>query len=199
MSILDFNVHNFWTRSQIEQSGDSKADAIYLAVGIALTRWEIVEEAFSGLFGYFVESPAQAATRAYGTVMANAAKIKMMEEAAQIFFRLYQIEDKYSKTLEKLLEHYEYAHGRRSDIAHGVVMGFIKGAENLGSYLVPPRYNSRNTKAFAEPNVGDFFYLRIAKYHYTSLDISMFTGKFNLLQQELLQFWTRLVEIHPQK
>ncbi len=196
--MLDYPAQEYWKRPAGKPRGESDVNAIFLSVGIALSRWEAVEQLFSWLFGYFVESPAQAATRAYGIVTANHSKRAMMDEAAQVFFRLRRAGEEFSKPLEKLLAHYGQAASRRGDIAHGMVMTFDVGGENLGSFLVPPVYNSRNTRAFAPQPVADNFTFSTVKYRYTSEEISQFTMMFNDLQQETMKYFGRLAKKYPQ-
>lgn len=198
MSMLDHPATELWKRPQGKPQGESDANAIYISVGIALSRWEALEGFLSMLFGYFVESPAQAATRAFGTLTSNQNKQLMMKEAAQIFFRLHGAGKESSEPLEILLQHYGQAVGRRNDIAHGMAMNFVFGDEHRGVFWIPPFYNSRNTLAFADPTTTDNSLFSQLKYRYTSEDISTFTGMFNDLLHETLTYYGRLADKYPQ-
>lgn len=163
-----------------------------------MSRWEAVEETFSSLFAYFVQSPAQAAARAYGAVIGNQSRRQMIEEASEVFLRMHRAEQQFAGPLGRLLDHYSNGASRRNDVAHGYVMNIQVASQDLGHFLIPPFYNSRNTRAFVSQPISDNLTFSTAKYRYTSEDIARFTAMFNELQHEALKYFAQLAAAFPQ-
>src|SRR5215211_3239412 len=86
------------------ERGDDDVIRLYTAIGIALTHWEIAENAFAHLFGTLV-SPAKVsfpAERAYASVQSARGRKELILAAAEVFadlldwfeeFRLYHRKD----------------------------------------------------------------------------------------------------------
>lgn len=187
-----------WKRPAPGDQGDATEDAIYLAVGRALSRWELVDNFMARLFATLVNSPSQASARAFGSVVSPQGRREMVENAGEIYFDDPNRHKHDAGVLGKLLKNYGEAASRRNDIAHGIAAEITDGAKpKLGWFLVPPDYNSKRTsppaiaeRAFGEAqfSVGAEFhisrnrsYLKRANYTYTSADIISFTRKFEEL------------------
>jgi hypothetical protein len=80
-----------WDPRPISPLGDSKEDAIFTAVGQALTEWEVLENRCARLFAVLVSANHKRAylapaIRAYGTVVSAATRQQMLVNAAEAYF-----------------------------------------------------------------------------------------------------------------
>ncbi|SPJ13859.1 hypothetical protein SBBP2_1030001 [Burkholderiales bacterium] len=66
----------FWERPPPQWDGDEFSEPIFLGVGIALSKWEIVETFFAMIFKHLIESRSNAAGRVfYRLVMSSCGKL----------------------------------------------------------------------------------------------------------------------------
>src|SRR4051812_41171572 len=75
-----------WQRPALSAQGDATEDEIYLSVGRALSRWELVDNFMARLFATLVNSPSQASARAFGTVVSPQGRRDMLEKAGEVYF-----------------------------------------------------------------------------------------------------------------
>lgn len=115
---------DFRPRKTLDLHGDDTARDVFASVGYALSQWEHVEEMFASLFAFLCgpTKATHASFRAYGTLTATAARSKMIDAAAEVFFSKFP-DATFKKRLADILLVYGDAGARRNEIAHGIVMG----------------------------------------------------------------------------
>ncbi len=187
----------FWKRPEPKASGDESYDAILQAVGSALTAWENLENDFARLFGMLCSgSPpfsSPAAQRAYGAIASNSGRRDAMVAAAEVHFNLHTHTKEAPAKFARLMAHFQQGSSRRNEIAHGYAVHYEVDGRDLGSFLIPPEYNSRKTsvwtlEAAKAAEAGDSFAGLRVDYRYTSGDIVGFAAKFALLRNSVLRF-----------
>jgi len=180
-----------WDDRPHPKRGDKKADTTYAAIGRALTQWEYLEAKLAELFSQLVggewpsgdEVPYHPADRAYGSVLGSAARLTMIEEAANGHFQWYP-NPALEKRLHKLIgtECRQFA-GKRNNIAHGIVdMRFSDPPKlKLGYWLVPSYYATKK-----HPLKGP------SSYAYASAEITYFLREFDRLWVETGEMITNI-------
>jgi hypothetical protein len=162
--------------------GHNPPDAIYTSVGIALSRWEHLESGLTRLFQLLCETPSFAACRAYGTVESCFSKSQMLRAAAVVFFDTRQpFDEKHDTEIKALLKAYEKGQELRNNIAHGMVIGYMFGAGQLGYFLCPPSGATKKIKRGNKP-----YFDRIA-YFYDVEDIEYCAARFVSLLDEAMR------------
>ncbi len=137
-----------WNRPPLRDRGDATADLTYGAVGMAITQWEMLEDAVADLFAVLVQGQYSIAQRVYGAITTSHVRREALRNAAEIVFRNIAASEEERNTFAQLLDNFSRASARRDDIAHAIVMGFQLSREpnapmeDLGCFLLPPRYNS---------------------------------------------------------
>lgn len=187
----------YWQPPQRRGQGDGHEDAIYLAVGKALSEWELVEWWFAGLFGLLVAAHAEgqqfvAAERAYGVVVSGPVRKEMLQQAAKVFFA-FAGEKQEKDEFDLLIRHYDAALVIRNHIAHGTATRWIIDDVDHGIFLEPPSHNSKKTKRdkmqkFEGTNSDSMF----VTYRYTSDQILEFCSRFRLLKFATSRYRTDL-------
>lgn len=182
-----------WNRPAFKERGDSNADDIHKAIGMAISNWENLEEAFAVLFGLLVESRSPAAKRAYGAIASNSGRRDALAAAAEVYVHRKKLDDDYKASFDLLLGHFQLAAARRNEIVHGHVVRFDFDGEDHGAFLLPASYNTKKTEAFLTPS-DDKYSFALADYRYTSEDVMTFTAKFasftNLVSRFSFQLFT---------
>jgi len=160
--------------------GNSREDAIFSAVGQALTEWEQLENACAQLFAVLVSANHKRAylapaIRAYGTVNSAATRCKMLANAGGAYFAKRKTKaQKHEADFDDLLKAYSNFASRRNDIAHGSVQRVFltkRGTRPaaLGLYLTPSFYNPQKFKN------------EQLSYLYTSNDLIFYRQEFTKL------------------
>jgi hypothetical protein len=174
-------------------TGSADSNAVYRAVGMALTSWEFIETALADIFSVVVGEaaigfiPRTPASMAYGTIVGFGGRADMLDAAARGFFRLSdkekrnadfaQATNQIQGQFEVLLKEARAFAARRNDIAHGQV-----NSDKHGSYLYPPFYS---TKKFPMTD-SDFATIHdVAAYCYTADDIHFYRQCFEDLYDRL--------------
>lgn len=176
-----------WDKQPTPPEGDKKASTTYEAVGRALTQWEYLETKLAQVFAVLVgehwdttEPPYSPAIRAYGAIVGAAARLTMIEEAANGFFNVRPDPDLKKKLFDFIGECRHFA-GQRNNIAHGIVdLRFTpraKSKKSFGHYLVPSFYGAKKNPIGGPQGYG-----------YTSVEISYFAKQFDIL-------WVRADEL----
>jgi hypothetical protein len=125
--------------------GEAQADSIHLAVGRALHTWELMESALARIFGALVQSRAEGALRAYGSVVSFSGRKDMLTMAFECYPKK---DDPIASAFPNLLDEIKEFSARRNEIAHGIAKEFYshefgKQPTSRGSYLVAPWYGSK--------------------------------------------------------
>jgi hypothetical protein len=168
-----------WAMVARTKRGAATDDALYIAVGAALSTWELVEEGLAELFALFIGAPEagpasghQPAIRAYGSVISFKGRIEMVSAAAQAFFHKEPDSPVYQQFGRLMVEASGYS-GRRNDIAHGRVQ-LMPGK---GFYVFPGLYNSSKNP------VG-----REAVYAYNDTQVHHYREGFRALSEKLTDY-----------
>jgi hypothetical protein len=169
--------------------GDENDDPLYLAIGRALSEWEELETALSGLFAVLVESRSSAAVRAYGIVASAQGRYDLLCNAAEVFFA--ERDQAVYAQFREIIKVLRLVSPCRNNLAHGVVRQYANySAEGGGFYQVSPEYNSRRTTAFTDFSAEsqDPFAFSTHKYAYTSSQVNSLRDSFHLLTIEVSNF-----------
>jgi hypothetical protein len=181
----EYGLQTTWTLPRAP-FGDEHDDPLYLAVGKALSQWEELETALSGLFAVLVESRSPAATRAYGIVASAQGRYDLLCNAAEVYFA--ERDQAAYAQFREIIKTLRLASPRRNDVAHGVVREYAApDVEGGGFYLVSPDYNSRRTTAFIDLSEDslDPFDFSLHKYAYTTSQVIDLRDRFHLLTTEV--------------
>lgn len=181
--------------------GDKTPDAIYLAVGRALTKWEGLEAAMLGAFvvvtgggDQWHDLPLQ---QAFGAISSPASRADMIIRASKAFFwNMRAIEGKrietdissYEQELKDVIRAYTGWMARRNDLAHGYVTESShpdyahKDQPIVTTYsLCPSHTNSRKWGLISvEPT-----------YHYIASEIDNIADAFEELDTQVSDFVER--------
>lgn len=193
----------YWSRPEILPSkvGDKSEINIFLAVGMALSEWEWVEEELAKLFSVLVSDnirgPSVSALRAFGSVESSSNRINMIKSASEVYFNPEDWERKEIKTgFEKFIGAVRGASHRRNEIAHGHTMSIQlhRGNEfdpptiNGGHFLIAPDYMTGRNSAWPSYSNEDAFGITRSQYRYSSENILEFCKKFTQLKLEVIQY-----------
>jgi hypothetical protein len=158
---------NPWDTAALSGADDT-ADAVYLAVGKALSAWEDLEHQLARLFVFFVTDGAEqqwAAYRAYGSAVAFRGRLEMLQAAAEAHFTLVLADTEMEPRFKALLREVERYAPRRNEIAHGRVQPIGKpsldpedllGWSEIGWCLYPSEYskNQNILKEWDDDKIG---------------------------------------------
>lgn len=164
---------DYWKLHAPQEFGDADSAAIFYAVGMTLSKWEVLEQHFAFLFQRFVEG-SWAAKRAYGSIMSNSGRRDAISAAAEQYFVMDRpARGDLQSRLNRVLNHFKDAGSRRNELAHGVVTKVSIDNVDHGFFLVPPEYNSNKTLVVGSvlSNTPDKFSPMRWKYRYTNQDI----------------------------
>lgn len=190
---------DYWDRPPSRKDGDTGLDGIFRVVGMALTAWEMAEQALADLYLVLAEADgaatANAIARTYGSIESNTGRRNAITSVAEVYFHPHFSEDYVSRPFNELLTHIRNASKRRDDIAHGITQRIGASTKEgyiiYGCFLLPVDYNNSRTNAFANRSVTDpdfpFNFMR-GHYRYTSEDILSFAEKFSALRLAIHRF-----------
>jgi hypothetical protein len=177
-----------WDVRDPSPHGDSDENAIFNAVGHALTEWEHVETACARLFAVLVSAHQRRtyyapAVRAYGSINSFKSRADMLSAAAMAYFsRRKAKRTVFEARFNEALKLYRGFSDRRNDIAHGCLQrvfltekaGKGRRPRAVGFYLLPSFYNPRKFK------MDESF-----AYRYTSSDLIYYRQEFMKLQIQI--------------
>ncbi len=177
-----------WDVRDPSPRGDGDENAIFNAVGRALTEWEHVETACARLFAVFVSAHQRRtyhapAVRAYGSVVSFKSRAEMLSAAAMAYFSKRTTKRAaFEARFNEALKLYKAFSDRRNDIAHGCLqrvfltekVGKNRRPRAVGFYLLPSFYNPRKFK------MDESF-----AYRYTSSDLIYYKQEFMKLQIQI--------------
>jgi hypothetical protein len=169
-----------WDPRPVSPMGDSREDAIFSAVGQALTEWEVLENACAQLFAVLVSANHKRAylapaIRAYGTISSAVTRQQMLVKAGEAYFSSRKGKaQRHEAEFTELMKAYSNFAGRRNEIAHGLVQRVFLTKRGIrpaaiGRYLTPSFYNPKKFKN------GQLSYL------YTSSDLIFYRQEFTKL------------------
>ena len=155
-----------WARPARRAVGDEKAEIVFLGVGYALTRWELVELSCSILVNIMVDSHTVAAERAYGTIQGARSRAAALRQIGDVYFgtRQHLMDQRrrdlvehfktHASMFSALVDNYVDASNRRNDIAHGIVWNLTDFDKRLlNHFLVAPLHQSQKNKAWIRDDV----------------------------------------------
>jgi len=198
-----------WDMRRLSPAGSPTAEAVYQAVGHALSIWEFTETQLSDLYLCFIDayygrphgiSPRRAALRAYGSVVSFASRSEIVETAGKAFFnerrrtlndreantRVLEYEKNVSMELGPLLKELRIFCARRNEIAHGIV-----GGAKDRFYLSPSDFNPRKRPLTTKLRTQ----FESAIYHYTADDIDHYRREFEKQAQKILDYIERVLRV----
>ena len=184
-----------WDIPPIPIVGDISDDAIFTAVGVALSQWEYFEGYLGEIYAFLIGSALQTtpAMRSYGAISSFSSRVDMIKAAAAAYFTTNNKEP--SEELKILLERAKSFSLRRNDIAHGIVQPFThpSGLQPRTYALLPSRHATRRRRIEYNLEVSRFD--SVHEYAYTSNEIKYFGSCFSSLANEATSVWVSLLKI----
>lgn len=175
--------------------GDRNPEGIYRAVGYALTKWEGVEIEMGTLFSVLTGGTEPwhyvPAVRAYGSVVSSVARAEMMKQAAEAFFRHFEMEkgiwdetQPWKSEFQEIMKCYNGWVARRNDVAHGYVTESLHPDYStdeqpiISTYqLFPSHVSSKKWPLDWEPH-----------YKYVAKEIDNFAAAFKALDSQVADY-----------
>jgi hypothetical protein len=139
--------------SPLPQKGARTPEAVFEAVGRALSHWELVEQALALLFIFLTtgrhKDRMDPSIRAYGSIVGVKARIAMVRAAAESWFERFP-DCPFSENCKEVLRKCERWSSRRNDIAHGRVSYPPKKTDSWMLYpgLFTMKYSIKGTPKY---------------------------------------------------
>ena len=200
----------FWSRPRIDpnRKGDLSSQAIYEAVGQALSQFEQVEETLSTLFlkltledGVTAHGGSMAVIRAFGAIEANSARLAVIEAAAEVYFGSYWKIPEVREQFDQVIKNVRLAAYVRNEIAHGKCLSVTAHGKNelgettvtvSGYFLVAPSYITGRTSYGKTIDRSDPLGFTMSDYRFTAADIISFGDKFGILWTKISNYMTSM-------
>src|SRR5271169_5894470 len=134
---------NPWDDRPWAEDGNKSENDVFIAVGKALSHWELFEQSIASLFtlvtvgSYY--APSVPTLRAYSSVVSSGNRVRMVQAALESWLSEWKDCPLGDNALSILKECRGWA-GRRNDIAHGLVDRFTDEFAK-GWFLVPGIYS----------------------------------------------------------
>ena len=178
-----------WDRPSWPAEGDRTLDAVYAAVGGALSEWERYEAVLSYVFAGFT-TPTEVAIgrRTYSAVRTFEGRAEMLRAASEAYFTKYPNAKLLTQFKDVLRAATAFA-PRRNDIAHGSADHYRRAPPAPLEIPAPDRYAL--FPAFASFRERDMS--GTPSYCYTSAEIEYFRGQFLLLRRPARDLADRLI------
>jgi hypothetical protein len=174
--------------------GDTSKDNLFRAVGAALSQWEFFEGNLTLAFSYLLGAGYGniGAIRAYGSVETFRGRAKLIESAAEVYFR-YNPDNALHSLLDEILKRSRQFSARRNEIAHGIVSPFVRLSENdewvdCGFVLYPAYYATRKRQLPATTPLDPVEFT----FAYSSIEIDTFRDHFDRLAAQVVELLTGL-------
>ena len=148
--------------------------AIYLAVGVAITRWQLVEGALTQLFIVLLRAKANAASAAFNSVLSFRTKVDMVRKAAVV-----QLKDTLLDECMSLCKRLDKKANKRNQLAHFMVVQDAPQDKPLDikQYLTPTVFDAaRRLRRKGKPPMLD------------AKDIRQRAKGFDDLSRQVLEF-----------
>lgn len=193
----------FWVKPPPQKKGDKDVDSVFLAVGRALTQWEMLEQRLAALFCIVCNVPPASndpVRRACGAIENGTLRRSALLAAAEVHFGSHWTRKIVRTSFVRLIESTAAASKRRDDIAHGIVRHHkyrqLGGkTEDHGAFLFPPYYNTGRTKASFVIEPGEEILppdFHLSDFRYTSADILEFEKRFGQLKRVVSDHYSTL-------
>ncbi len=163
-----------------EAKGDQSIDAIWLAVGCALSAWEELQRNLTHLFVEIVNSDSYGLMRAFGTSTVVVSKLEMTLYAAT--FELVS-NQQLLEQLTAILNRVRGFNDRRNDIAHGCALGSFDDKDEMIGFFLKPLYTM--SKKYKD-DLGEE--LPPPEYCWTSAQIHKYAEAFTELSASVTLF-----------
>jgi hypothetical protein len=147
---------NSWDWPPPEPKGDANEMVLHHAVGVACTRFEVLQTHLVWLFGALVCSDSWALRRAFGTLENVPPKVQMIKAAASISL---QGHTELLPRVKNVLTEVENFNLRRNDIVHAQVTSLNLQGVEVGYYLIPGDHVTK--KMPIPPNNGEWWNYRL--------------------------------------
>ena len=154
-----------WERAPATPIGDADVGKIYHAVGVALSRWEILEVALSYLHGTILQAKVGAEGAAYRRAAAVGSRLRLIKGALEAQ-RATMPASLYAEIVAFLDSEIAPLADRRNEIAQGTAV-----LARRGHYLVAPGYTPRKLQWRRVPVATDSFPFRRLAYAYTAAQV----------------------------
>ncbi|MGI4827432.1 MAG: hypothetical protein ACRYFU_04465 [Janthinobacterium lividum] len=180
------NPNDLWAKKRpFPDKGDDEKNNVCLAVGQALSAWELFESSCTCSIFAMIMAPgnySHAARRAYGTIVSFKGRAEMLGEVAEIYFASEG--EKYKEGLATAMKLAGRAAAVRNNIAHGLAMPFstVKSYEQKQGWVLIPSWYSTNKRDLDDN----------PSYIYTSKEINDFTLGFESLGSHFRDFFSHL-------
>jgi hypothetical protein len=186
-AFLEWKMSNPWDVRPWAEQGDKSENDVFVAVGKALSHWELAEQAIAGLFTLLTvgsyHAPRVPALRAYSSVISSANRIQMVSAALDSWLREWQDCPVGGNAVTVLQECRGWA-GRRNDVAHGLVDRFIDEFQK-GWFLVPGLYSRKGRSPLGKMD-----------YRYNASIVNGFSEEFLELHNRLNEVTSMMGEWH---
>jgi hypothetical protein len=177
-----------WDPPPSSTVGDPSEEITYAAVGLALTKWGLVEHQLGEIFLALIGGRSYEAMMAFGSIMSGRGRAEMIVAAAKVYF-ITRTAPEHLETKQALAD-LMYAVGkfadRRNEIAHGVVkiqIGLDFDAEVEGgfkaSFVLAPSYFAAKKRRMQVTESG--LVAMPPSYEYSSKEIVTLSRKFHRL------------------
>ena len=184
-------MHKPWDVAPALPVGDADVGRIYHAVGLALSRWEILEVALSYLYGTILDTKTSAAVTAYRSVTPEQFRLRLIQDALE-GRQAAMPRPLHAEIVAFLDNEIVPLADRRNEIAHGTAV-LVKGGVG-GQYLVSPGSTARKLLWRRVPIASDVFPFRRLAFAYTASQIAAYGERFWEGSRRCFQFGNRLVE-----
>jgi hypothetical protein len=160
--------------SKLTAKRENSPDAVYVAVGRALSEWENLEGVLAHWFQGMLSSKSIAPFRAYGAIIGFQARANMLIAAAEVYFGEIERPDLLEK-FKSMVNNLKDISSIRNNIAHGSV-----GCEDDGYWLSPSAQTKKLTLR------GE------RKYRYNAADIDRHRESFRQATLEVSKFFAEV-------
>jgi hypothetical protein len=184
-------MHKPWDIAPAAPVGDADVGRIYHAVGLALSRWEILEVALSYLYGTILQAQTGAEATAYREAAPGRSRLRLIEGALEAQ-RAAMPPPLHAEIAAFLDSEIAPLAERRNEIAHGTAVHAKRGVG--GHYLVSPGYTPRKLVWRRVPVATDAFPFRRLGFAYTASQVADYGEHFWECARRGFQLGNRLVE-----
>lgn len=176
----------------IDCEGDCDPFAIYAAVGMALSQWEMLESVFAEIYAELLSNKShihrEAAKSSYGMVQGSSVRTKMLKEVTRIVFLDPPLSSQtdLSEQILALIKEMEKLSSVRNNIAHGCVVSYTLNNQPQGNFVVPSYYNSVRRKGVSLVGLT---------YKYNTTTVRLCGAEFSSLYLRATKVFGRLLEL----